>query len=389
MKQSCLVLVAALIALAVPAQAANLSFGGDLKFHLFDMSSGSSWFIDTAATATPHDTTDRWDMGFERAYLYFLAQITDQVSVDIEPEIEAQSGATPELGMKIGSQRLANDRRLAIGLNAAKIAVALPWELQVSAGVLRPIFTEDYGEQKGFQESNRYDKTGANHWLGAWHDMGVELYRPFELQFGDKYLSIPTYLYLLNGTPDYLDIPASDNNNNKMVLLHAAPEFWKLRLIGSFGYGKWDDAGQHNVMRYAAGLGAEFGPVWLRAEYMGGRWDGEEFIRSYDPMVVDTFAARPFGYYAKLGLNIIPEKLRLIINYDYAEHNFAGFLSIGDPTARQQYTTISGTLGWSVVSGSYLLLGVEKALWQSVDDAGSVATKLDFWRPTLGWRTVF
>lgn len=384
-RASVIVTVAMLGLLAARAQAAELSFGGDLKFHLFDVSTGSSWFIDTAVAATPHDTTDRWTMGFERAYLFFNAQITDQFSVDIQPELVATSGATPELGMKLGAQRVPNERDLRVGINVASVGVALPWALQLSAGVLRPVFTEDYGESKSFQEDNRFARTGANPWLGAWHDIGLELYRPFELELGDQYLTIPAYLYLLNGTPPYLDIPAGDNNSDKLAMIHVAPEFWKLRLLGSFGLGKWDDADAKTVVRYAAGLGAEFGPVWLRAEYMAGQWDGNEYVRYGEPIVIDTFAAKPFGYYAKLGVNFIPDRLRLVLRYDYAEHNFDGFYAVGDPDIKRQYTTVTGTLGWTVVPGSSILVGVDKALWKKSDDS----QKLDFWRPTIGWRTVF
>jgi hypothetical protein len=371
------------------AVGAQLSFGGDLKLHLFDMTTGSSTLMSVDSLGNPvpvkYDTTDRWDMGFERAYLYFVVQITDQASLDIEPELIAQSGATPQLGMRIGDQRVANEATLGVAFNAAKLTLAIPWNLQVSGGILRPLFTEDYGDMKAFQEQNRYNKTGANYWLQAWHDMGIEVYRPFELKLGEQYISIPTYLYLLNGAPNYIEIPASDNNSNKMVMLHVAPEFWKVRVMGSYGVGKWDDAGKYNVMRYAVGLSAEFGPVWLRAEYMGGQWDSEMWQRSYEPFVIDTFAAKPFGYYAKLGVNIVPERLRFILAYDYAEHNFNGFLSVGDPAVKQQYTTVSGTLGWTVFTGSSVMLGVEKAMWKTSD--GNV--ELDYLRPTLGWRTVF
>ena len=365
------------------AVGAQLSFGGDLKLHLFDMSTGSSTVMGVDSLGKPmpvkYDTTDRWDMGFERAYLYFVVQVTDQMSLDIEPELAARSGATPELGMRIGAQRVPNETNLRVAFNAAKLTIAVPWNLQVSGGILRPLFTEDYGDMKAFQETNRYNKTGANHWLQAWHDMGIEVYRPFELKLGEKYVSIPTYLYLLNGAPNYIEIPASDNNSNKMVMLHAAPEFWKIRVMGSYGFGKWDDEGKYNVMRYAIGLGAEIGPMWLRAEYVGGRWDNETWRD------IDTFAAQPFGYYAKLGVNIVPDRLRFILSYDYAEHNFNGFLSVGDPAVKQQYATVSGILGWSVVSGSSVMLGIEKAMWKTSDGN----TGLDYLRPTLGWRTIF
>jgi hypothetical protein len=385
MKRFRLMLAAALLALAATTQAAELTFGGDLKLHLFDLTSGSSWFIDTDTVASPHDTTDRWTMGFERAYLFFTVQASDWLSVDIEPELIATSGATPELGMRIGTQRAPNERDLRVGINVASVTASLPWDLELSAGVLRPRFTEDYGEGKGFQEENRYAKTGTNPWLGAWHDMGLELYRPFELELGDRYLTLPVYAYLLNGAPQYLDIPGADNNSNKLVMLHVAPEYWKLRLIGSVACGKWDDNDEKTVLRYAAGLGADFGPVWLRAEYMAGKWDGNEFTSSWEPLVIDTFAARPFGYYAKVGVNIVPDRLRFILRYDYAEHNFDGFAAVGDPDIKRQYTTLTGTLCWSVLPGSTVLVGVDKAVWKKSDDS----QKLDFWRPTIGWRTVF
>ena len=383
-RMSVITTVAVLGLLAARAPAADLSFGGDLKFHLFDMSTGSSTFMvaqGESMVPVKYDTTDRWDMGFNSVFLYFVAQLTDKITIDIEPEIAAHSGATPSLGMKIGAQRVpASDAdALTLGLNAAKISALLPWNVQLSAGILRPIFTEDYGDMKGFMESVHYSKSQANPWLGAWHDAGIEAYKAFEFQLGDQYLTLPAYLYLLNGGTE-----ASDNNSNKTLMLHVAPEFWKLRLLGSFALGKWDDADQNNVMRYVAGLSGEFGPVWIRGEYVGGKWSNE-----VSAFTGDTFDVKPFGYYAKLGVNFIPDKLSLILDYDYAQHNFGGFFYVGDDHAREKYTTVTGTLCWSVIPGSSVMLGVTKAMWNSTTDAGVETAKLDFLRPTLGWRTVF
>jgi len=367
----------------------DLNVGGDLKFYMADMVTGSSWIPDLDSMGQPitvrNDSTSRIKSGFSSLYLFLMPQFGDRVSFDIEPELDASSGATPRLGTVIGFDP--GDGGLLLRLNAAKASVMLPSNIEISAGVMRPMFTEEYGGSRFFHEEYNGGRVSCNPWLAAWHDFGVEVYRPFEMELGkNHYLSLPVYLYLLNGGFD-----RSADQLDRTVLVHLAPEFGKLRLMGSAAYGRWDPEDKHTVMRYAGGLGLELGRCWLRAEYIGGRWDDQEYWTGESTA---TMTAKPWGYYVKAGIRVVPDRLQLMLHYDRTHHNFSGFSSIMD-TVAEDYTTITGALDFTVVSGSVIILQADKAMWRNgqsddeLDEDEGWTKKLDFLRFTLGWRTVF
>lgn len=369
-KRLCVMIV---LASFVVVGLAHAEIGGDLKLYLGDISTGSSWVTDTGGTVE-YDTTDRFSVGFAHVTLYFLQQVGDYVSLDIEPEIAAHTGATPRLGMRIGQQRPISAEGVEIEISKAFITVVTPGEFEVSAGYLRPLFTEDYGAEKFYQENYHAGKAVANSWLGAWHDAGLELYKSFDIKVGENsYASIPAYLYLLNG-----GYTIADNNTDKTVMLHIAPEYANFRVMGSMAYGRWDAEGKNTMLRYSAGLAVSFKLFWLRGEYMAGKWENQ-----YTAMG-DTFDLEPMGFYVKAGVNIIPEKLSLMGYYDYVKHNWNGFFYVGG-TEEETYTTITGVLNYQVIPGSSLMLQVDKADWKNESET----SKLDFIRMTLGWRTIF
>jgi hypothetical protein len=269
-----LITVLVTVLAASGAVGAQLNFGGDLGFVLFDVSSGSGIqpSRDSLGNAVPKpygDTTGRVNTFLEShgLGLYWNVQLTDQVSVSALTEVGGTTtGATPSLGKKLGTQQGEAGTLKALAVPEAYIQVMLPWQLQMSAGIIRPIFSEDYGEKKAYQEANRMFKSSANGYGGEWHDLGIELYKSFEPGGG---ISIPTYAYLMAG-----EQVVGDNNSNKALLFHVAPAFWKLRVLGSYGFGKEGVNSDEPWSRYAAGLGGEFGDFWFRTEFFGGSWEG-------------------------------------------------------------------------------------------------------------------
>ncbi len=343
--------------------------GGDLKLWLGDITSGSSWVTDTLGTAQ-HDTTDRFTMGFSHITLYFTSQISDNVSIEAQPEVSASSGATPRLGSLIGGQR-ASGYSLGIGLVVAHITVVTPGQFEITAGYLRPIFTEDYGHERFYQENFYSYKAVCNSRLGNLHDAGIEIYKSFDIALGENsYASIPFWLYVLNGGQ-----PIVDNNSNKTLLLHVAPEYANFILYGSGLYGTWDNADENTVIRYSGGLQYTHKYFWFRGEYMAGTWQNQ---------IGDSLDAEAFGYYVKAAVNIVPEKLSLMGCYDYADHNFSGS-GASMSTIGETFATISGVLNYQVVPGSHIMLQIDKADWKNEDET----SKLDFYRGALGWRTIF
>lgn len=362
------------VALLTAVGLSHAQIGGDLKIYLGDISTGSSYITDTLGNTVEYDTTDRFSVGFGHVTLYILQDISDYVSIDIEPELLAHTSATPKLGVRLGEQRPASAEHVDLEISKAFITVITPGEYEISAGWLRPIFCEDYGAEMFYQENYHAQKAVANPWLGSWHDAGLEIYKSFDIALGENnYASIPTYLYILNG-----GFEVADNNSDKAFLIHIAPEFGNFRIMASGAYGKWDPDGDNTMLRYAAGLAANYKFFWLRGEYMGGKWENKYTFAG------DTFDLEPSGFYVKAGFNLVPEKLSLMGYYDYAKHNWSGFFFVGG-TEEETYTTISGVLNYVVTPGSHLMLEVGKADWKNESET----SKLDYLRMTLGWRTIF
>jgi hypothetical protein len=376
------------------AVGAQLNFGGDLGFWLFDVANGSGLVPMSDSTGArsgvPFDTTQRFNMQFgaHGLGLYWNVQLSDQISVNALTEVGASSGASPSLGKKLGTQMAEAGTQKALAVPEANIALMLPWQLQMTAGIIRPVFTEDYGEKKGYQEANRLFKSSANAYGGEWHDLGVELYKSFEPGGG---FSIPAYAYVLAGEEQF-----GDNNNNKMLMFHVAPAFWKLRMLGSYGFGKYDDEDQLGVARYAAGLGGDFSPFWFRTEFTGGSWDGATIYNHKAEGGVDTltYTQKPISYYVKAGVSIIPDRLGFVLTYDqytpdwttWGKLGYASGTSNMTTEANESYTTMGATVQYWVIPGSALLLEYNRGMWKVGD---GTLCKIDFNRVTLGWRTVF
>jgi hypothetical protein len=181
------------------------------------------------------------------------------------------------------------------------------------------------------------------------------------------------------------------------LLFHIAPAFWKLRVLGSYGFGKEGADGELEPWsRYAAGLGGDFGPVWFRTEFFGGSWAGVQVFNHKAEGGVDTttYTRKPIAYYVKAGVNIIPDKLGLALTYDQSSPDWTTWAKLGYTTGGsnattefgESYTTIGATIQYWVIPGSSILLEYNRGMWKVGD---GTLCKIDFNRVTLGWRTVF
>jgi hypothetical protein len=399
------VLLVAVLATALAASSAvgaQLNFGGDLGFVLFDVSTGKGtlpvWdtLLNKAVGKDYADTTGRVNTYFEShgLGLYWNVQLTDNVSVSALTEVGGTTtSATPSLGKKLGTQQGDAGTQKALAVPEAYIQVMLPWQVQMSTGIIRPIFSEDYGEKKGYQEANRLFKSSANAYGGEWHDLGIELYKSFEPGGG---FSIPAYAYVLAGEQQY-----GDDNSNKALLFHVAPAFWKLRVLGSYGFGKEGVNSDEPWTRYAAGLGGDFGKFWFRGEFFGGSWEGATAYNHKAEGGVDTlpYTQKPIAYYVKAGYNIIQDKLGLVLTYDQSSPDWTTWSKLGytggasnlttmdnGVKVGESYTTIGATIQYWVIPGSALLLEYNRGMWKVGD---GTLNKINFNRITLGWRTIF
>jgi len=358
-----------MLCLAAPLWAAKTEVGGHVKLVLYDDVFGQR--TGTAVAEPVHKHHEYSGFAFRELILYVSSELSDRVSVDMQPQFDASSGATPKFGKDVGAQKIpAGDITPEFGgWVKAVVTVALPHGYEFSAGIVKPRFTWEYGAELFWEDEFNGSKFAANNFLGAMHDTGIELYKSFE--WGNN--SIPAYLYVLNGGTEF-----SDNNRGPTVMLHAEPEFGPLRFLGSFVTGRYDDNYQKDMMRWAAGFATEWRTLSFRTEYAGGLWKDE--LGFQDKKVFD---AEPKGFYAKASYRFLPWA-KATVNYNVADHNFSGFFFTASSVG-EKYTTITPSLQIYAAESSVIQVQYDIADWKK----GDGSEKLVFNRLTVGWRTTF
>jgi hypothetical protein len=334
--------------------------GADIKFYLFDQTSGT---VDSV------NESNDMSAGISSAIIYISKDISDNVSVELQPEILVSAGATTRLGGTIDRD---SDSEVETEFLRANVTWLVGEGIEIKAGVLKPLFTWDYGYELFWHEEYHGSFVSANPWLGAWHDSGVEVYKNFDFES----VSLPVYLYVLNGSGDV----NVDNNDGYSLMLHAAPELLsgRLKFLGSVGTGKWDDDNEHNFIRYALGAMYQTGPVTVRGEYIGGTWDDEYFVT--DMVTKDV---KPKGYYVKVLYEFLP-RFTVLAGYNHLKNDFTGFF-FTDTTAEETYDNYVLGVNYALANGTTVMLTYDR-----VDgDRSDGSAKVDTDRLTLGVRTDF
>jgi hypothetical protein len=349
---------------AAPLQAAKTQLGGHVKMVLYD-----DVFGQRTGTAVPNPVPEHHEYtGFilREMILYVSSELNDRVSVDLQPVFEASSGATPKFGKDIGAQKTAAS---AInpefgGWVKAIVKMALPRGYEVSAGIVKPRFTWDYGAELFWEDAINGNKFTANTSLGAMHDAGIEVYKNFEV---GNY-SIPTYAYALNGGYEF-----SDNNRGVGGMIHVEPEFGPVRFLGSFYTGRYDVAYSKTATRWAAGFATEWRNLAFRTEYAGGLW--EDYPQSKD-IIIDR---KPKGFYANASYRFVPWA-RATLDYSVADQNWSTGSAVGE-----KFITLTPSLQVYASESAIIIVQYDIADWSRL----SGSEKLEFNRATLGMRVTF
>jgi hypothetical protein len=304
--------------------------------------------------------------------LYFSKNLSDFLQVTVAPVIEVEAAATPSLGSNIERSGSAD---VNIDIDEAYMTLRLPWQIDVRAGAVYPLFSEEYGTKAWWHEQYHGNKGLLT--LQSWKSMGIEVYRNFDFEN----FSLPVYLYpFLNGEDRGVnwDKRYTDNNTAKSILLHTTPEFFafggRVRLLGSAGYGRWDDEGDNDAYQLAGGAEFSYSSFSLGGEYLyrwredlpllgGGTEDGEDK-----------------GWYIKAKYTLNPQ-WRFLLKYSDVElwAPGTGYL------LTDHYQTWSGAINYWITESSTIIPQIE---YVDADQQGSTET-LDYWRYTLGWRTTF
>lgn len=349
--------------------------GGNLKFFLYDRSEGESNGVKGGQPGIN---------GFVSLYLYISKELNDKVSVEVEPSISASAGATPKFGAAIGSQLVASPAA-SISFVRALVKTALPNGYELSAGMLHPLFTEDYGAQIWYEEEFIGNYVSANSYLGEMTAEGLEFYKNFEL----NKVSVPAYLYVVNGNGNrYVD-----NNNDKGIMIHVAPEFGNIRLMASVFTAKYDAEDKYINNRMSGGLAYEQGNFMFRTEYMTGTWEHKELYAdtTLTNLTKDFKTLSPSGYYAKIGYRVT-SWARLLLSYSAYSYNFTGVTKTigGKPTSAQAevgetYSNISPIVNLYASPDSIIFLQYLITNYNTADNSN----KLSYNRFVCGWRTTF
>lgn len=344
----------------------GVTVGGHLKFAMLDRTIGKRNGVDQ------HNNLGAGLFGSHNLYLLFSKEITDWLQMDVRTETDVSASATPSLGSDITR---ATSSSTSTSIDKAYLTALLPQGYELKVGKFPPMFSEDYAKETWWHQL--YNMPDGECKLVSWHDFGAELYKNFDF---DKW-SLPVYLSLLNGNQSGSESNV-DNNENKAVLVHIAPEFFqtKLKLLSSFGYGRWDDKGNNNMFR------TNYGFEW---KYQKFNLLGEYDYNIFDNLVVPATGTSPTadgkreGYWLRAIYTLDP-KWRAVIqqsHYNMYKNGLTGQTAM----MSDKWDTSDLALDYSLTPNSTIIGQYEKANAHRSD--GSESLKFD--RFTLGWRTTF
>lgn len=349
---------------AFAGETGKTTVGGHVRLKLYDNPTGwSSWGAPFNLT-TSTKSEDYAGMGFTDAILYFSQDITDNFSIEFCPTFSASTGATPKFYFAIGKQATAAPA-IKADIDRVVIKYRAPMDIDITFGVMKPVFTMDYGHEMFWEEEYNGGKFTCNPMLGQMHDAGLEVYKNFEIEE----ISLPVYLYLLNGTSYY-----ADGNNQPQLMVHVEPGWGPFKLSASFAAARHDTAELKGFTKWSAGFLVNWQGISLRSEFVSSK--KEKAISN----VRDALAE---GYYITASYKVL-DWLRVFYHHDSALHNFNGFFFTG-PGAGERYITNTAGISVFITESSILQFQVDVADWRRRDDSAI----LIFTRPTLGTRITF
>ncbi len=337
----------------------GISVGGHLKLYMFDRSEGKRNGVEQ------HNNVSA---GMHHLYLYFRKEIEEWLGIDVETDTSVTAAATPVLGSDISRS---SSSSVSTTIHQAYMTLRLPYQFEAKVGLFNPMFDEDYAKEVWWDQL--YHLPGRICQLQGWHDSGVELYRNFDFP---KW-SLPVHLSYLNGNTNATsDDRFVDNNEAKSVLLHVGPEFFnnRLRLLGAFAYGKWDDEDDNDMWRWAAGANLTFKKLEILGQYLYTKWDDLSLTGG------GTEDGRRQGFYIK-GLYRFNDKWRAILQYSLMQlYNTESSFMRTD-----RYKDVTFGLNYFLTGNSVIIGQVSFGEGNRSDNS----EKIKYIRSTLGWRTTF
>ncbi len=347
------------------ALAKDFDIGAHFKLFLADYTDGERNDV---------DQDNDLAAGIDTLWLYFSKGLTDWLSFTAAPRIDVLAAATPALGADIDRS---SDADVDIELDEAYFSLRAPYPYDVEAkvGAIYPYFSNEYASKTWWHE--QYHGNNALVTLQDWQSTGIEVYKNFDFPF----MSLPVYFYpYLNGEDRSRDNDSrfTDNNGYKHILLHLAPEKYlfggSLKLLGSLGWGRWDEDGDHDSWQYALGADIKYKSINISGEYLARLREDWELADG------STADADDEGWYVR-ALYTLNEEWRILAKYSDVDLFFPA------PTEmlEDNYKTLSLAINYWLTPASTIIPQVE---YVDAERSGSSET-LEYLRWTLGWRTTF
>ncbi len=347
------------------ALAKDFSIGAHFKLFLADYTDGERNDV---------DQNNNLAAGINSLWLYFNKGLNDWLSFTAAPRIDVLASATPALGADIDRS---SDASVDLELDEAYFTLRAPYPYDVEAkvGAFYPYFSSEYASKTWWHE--QYHANNALVSLQDWQTTGIEIYKNFDFEM----LSLPVYFYpYLNGEERSRgnDSRFTDNNGDKHILLHVAPEKYlfggRVKLLGSLGWGKWDEDGDEDSWQYALGAEVNYKSMNLSGEYLARLREGWELADG------STGDADDEGWYVRF-LYTFNEQWRALVKYSDVDL----FFPAPDEMLEDNYKTLSLAVNYWLTNASTIIPQVEYVDAERSDGSES----MEYLRWTLGWRTTF
>ncbi len=246
----------------------STTFGGQMRFLPYDLSTGTHTYTNTSGTAIASTTARDVGMALDYVVLSIHHTFSDTFAVEFDPTYQASTGAYSVFGKDIGAQQSIAAKLFDIqNWDNAKMIFQLKDGYQLSAGIMRNKLTWDYGEHLSWIDSLVETKFSVSS-DAVWLDSGLELKKTYDV--ADT--KVPMTFMLLNGGTNMVD-----NNQSLAWLVKAEPVLYGVKWEASF-YNNLQSNGSSTDIRYAVGAEYENGPLYLRGEYIQSTQQGARVL---------------------------------------------------------------------------------------------------------------
>ena len=365
------------------------TFGGQMRFIPYDLSTGTHTYTNTSGTAVSSTTARDVGMALDYVVLSIHHTFSDTFAVEFDPTYQAFTGAYSVFGKDIGAQQNIKATLFDIqNWDNAKMIFQLKDGYQLSAGIMRNKLTWDYGDHLSWTDSLVETKFSVSS-DAVWLDSGLELKKTYDI----AQTQVPMTFMLLNGGSNLVD-----NNQNLAWLVKAEPVLYGVKWEASY-FSNMQSNGASSDIRYAVGAEYENGPWYLRSEYIQSTQQGARILKNASNAIGGADDKTQNGYNAVARYLVSPQ-LKLSAIYATYTNNSNSYGSIAIATdAKETYRDFALSAIYTIASDFDINLtyqlsnyartdsGVANA--QNVNGGLNASETLDFTRIILGTRLLF